>query len=73
MIEVHIGEAASYAAAGVEILVITPDPDPVKRVACTHGKEAKEIGVITDQSGIELKSKGVTNEGEWIRFITRAA
>lgn len=57
---------------GIEMMAITPDEDLVKKVAEIHGKEAKIIGEIVPKSGIKLKSRGVTNEGQWIHFIPRA-
>lgn len=60
---------------GNEYLVIAPESEEGNVVATAddHGKEAKPIGEIVAMPGIELKSQGVTNPGEWIRFEPKAA
>jgi phosphoribosylaminoimidazole (AIR) synthetase len=54
-------------------LVITDEPDNVLAVLREHGKEGKVAGEIVVNSGIEIKSHGVTNPNQWIRFIPQAA
>ncbi|MCA9332835.1 hypothetical protein KDA00_03095 [Candidatus Saccharibacteria bacterium] len=60
---------------GNEMLVILHpgQEDLAQKVAEEHDKEIEKIGEVVDLPGIELKSKGTTNEGEWIRFNPKAA
>ena len=56
---------------GNGLLVVTETADEVIAIAARHGINAKVAGEIVKDPGIELKSKGVTNFGEWIRYIPR--
>ena len=68
-------DASSYQSLneGNGALIITSTPEDVISVAEAEGHEAKVAGEIVEDTGIKIKSKGVTNPGEWIHFIPKAA
>ena len=53
---------------GQGMIIVTPTPDNVVQVAQKHMIEAKVIGRITDQSGIEIKSKGYYDPNKNLQF-----
>jgi phosphoribosylformylglycinamidine cyclo-ligase len=52
-------------------LVITNQPEEVIEIAASHDIDAKVAGEIVDETGIKIKSKGLSHPGEWINFIPR--
>jgi phosphoribosylaminoimidazole (AIR) synthetase len=54
---------------GQGMILISPTPEDVIKVAKEHGIEAKVIGQITKEPGIQLASKGTNAKKEaWLRF-----
>lgn len=54
---------------GQGMILISPDPEAVIRVANEHGIEAKVIGTIEERPGIRLRSRGFNAHKEgWLEF-----
>jgi len=49
---------------GQGMLIVTPDPEEVIRVALEHGIDAKVAGEVVERSGIRIRSKGAFSSGE---------
>jgi phosphoribosylformylglycinamidine cyclo-ligase len=60
---------------GVEMMVVVPESEvgSVEKAAYVTQKRTKVMGEVVEKPGIEIKSKGVTHEGEWIRFVPKTA
>lgn len=66
----QIPDADAYRAwnMGQGMLLITPKPDDVLAYAKAHGVSAKVAGVITEEPGITLVSRGVEKPGKELSF-----
>ncbi len=54
---------------GQGMILITPEPEPVIKVASLHGLNAKTMGRIVKQPGIELKNEGAfAQKDPWLHF-----
>src|SRR5687767_5998624 len=54
---------------GQGMILISPSPEDVIKVAEEHGIEAKVIGKVAEEPGIQLASKGFNAKKEkWLRF-----
>ncbi|MCX8011623.1 MAG: AIR synthase-related protein [Desulfobacterota bacterium] len=68
-----IGKISDYEAyqtrnMGQGMIVVTPDPEKVIEVARNYHISAKIIGEITPTPGITIKSQGVFQKGERLKF-----
>ena len=64
-----LSDEAAYRTwnMGQGMVVISPEPSAVLAVAASHGIEAKEIGEVTEQSGIRIRSRG-QEQGRLLEF-----
>ena len=54
---------------GQGMILVTPEPEAVIKVATEHGLNAKTMGQIVTKPGIDLKNKGAFAQKEpWLRF-----
>lgn len=53
---------------GQGMIIATPDPGRVVRVADKHGYTAHTIGRVTKEKGIRIRNKGVYAKGDSLRF-----
>ncbi len=61
-------EIYSTINMGTGLVGITAEPDRMIEVAAEFGIEARQIGRVTNQPAIRIKSQGVMQEGEWLVF-----
>jgi phosphoribosylformylglycinamidine cyclo-ligase len=55
---------------GQGMLLVTPQPDAVLRLATQHGIPARIVGEVTSQPGIRLRSRGYFSSGHEVLEYT---
>ena len=50
------------------MVIATPEPKKVPEAAEAQGVVAKEIGRVTEKSGIRVRNKGVRQDSLWLDF-----
>jgi len=50
------------------MIIITPEPDKVVKVAGKHNIKSKLIGIVQKEKGIKIKSEGIFNCEEYLNF-----
>ena len=67
----HVPDEEAYQTwnMGQGMIIVTPEPNDVIRVANEHYIEAKVIGSVTSTPGISIRSKGVFRENKILEFI----
>jgi phosphoribosylaminoimidazole (AIR) synthetase len=53
---------------GPGMVIATPEPKKVLEAAEAQGVVAKEIGRVTEKSGIRVRNKGVRQDSPWLDF-----
>ena len=54
---------------GQGMLVITPEPEAVRKVAARHDIESQEVGIVQAMPAITIKNGGVdSDKHEWLRY-----
>lgn len=53
---------------GPGMIIATPEPEKVLKVAETRGVIAKEIGQITKKPDIRIRNRGVRQDSSWLYF-----
>ena len=53
---------------GPGMVIATPEPKKVLEAAEAQGVVAKEIGRVTEKSGIRVRNKGVRQDSLWLDF-----
>lgn len=53
---------------GPGMVIATPDPETVMRVALQNNFKPKVIGAITEESGIRIRNMGCQQTEEWLAF-----
>ena len=53
---------------GHGMIIVTPEPFEVMKVAKEHGIESKMIGEVTKYPGIQIMNKGVASDGNMLYF-----
>lgn len=66
----NVSDAEAYKTwnMGQGMVIVSPDPENVMKVAQKHNIESKVIGEITQEPGIRVKSQGVMSNGEQLTF-----
>ena len=61
-------EAYRTLNMGQGMIIITPEPDRVMKIAMKHAIGAEVIGEVTPEPGIMIKSKGAHSRGKELVF-----
>ena len=54
---------------GQGMLIITPEPNEVIKIAAKHNIVSEEVGYITSNSGIEIRNKGINSSKERVLYF----
>jgi phosphoribosylformylglycinamidine cyclo-ligase len=66
----NVQDAEAYKTwnMGQGMVVVSPDPENVMKVASQHNIESQVIGTITKEPGIRITSQGIASQGETLHF-----